>query len=67
MNAQKLDDTEDTLERNLRVITVRDVPQHPRRIAIIDEDYHWRYPHGLKTNRAYGAAALVRVINPDCK
>jgi len=27
--------------------------------------YRRRYPRDLKTNRAYGAAALVRVLYPD--
>ena len=65
VNTQKLGDTEDPLEENLRVITMCVVQRHPRRIVTLTKTY----PHGLKMNRAYGAAALVRVTNPDyeCK
>lgn len=49
VNAQKLDDTEDTpLEENLQVITVRVVHQHPRRIAITDKDVPLALPSRLK-------------------
>jgi hypothetical protein len=51
MNAQKLDDAEDrkpALEENLWVITVCVVHQHPRRIAIIDEDVPLALPSRLK-------------------
>lgn len=72
VNAQKLDDTEETppLEKNLQVIKVHVEHQHPLHIPITRGDVPLALHSWLrKMNSAYGTAALVRVINPygDCK